>query len=307
MRDITHKPESRRSARAVALLRTGQDFADLLARAEADKGDALGIARIAGILAAKKTWEAIPLCHPIPVTHADVTFDVSTDVVVIEATCTTVAATGCEIEAMHGAAVAAVALYDVLKPHTTDLQIENVTLLEKTGGKSDRGVRLDPPAKAAILVTSDSVFAGQRADKAGAILRDRLESLPSVNLTRHETLPEKRSAIEARLDACLDEGFELILTVGGTGLYPGAVTVDAVTSRIEREAPGVMDAARQHGQRRTPLAMLSRGVAGVARGALLLTMPGTVGGVVDSADALFPQVLRVIRTLRRATAADAGN
>lgn len=302
MRDITHKPESRRSARAEATLLTDEDFGVLLDKARADKGDALGIARVAGILAAKKTWEAIPLCHPIPVTHADISFAVETNVVTIEATCTTVAATGCEIEALHAAAVAAVALYDVLKPHTSDLHIRAVELLDKTGGKSDRVVELDPPAKTAILVTSDSVFAGTRADDAGTLLRERLEAFANTRIVRHETLPEDRNAIESRLDECLADGFELILTVGGTGLYPGAITVDAVASRIEREAPGIMDAAREHGQRRTPLAMLSRGTAGVSENTLLITLPGTVGGLRDSVDALFPHVLRVVRALRIARA-----
>lgn len=137
MRDITHKPVTVREAVARATLLTGVDPQGLLAVARADKGDALEIARIAAIMAAKRTHDLIPLCHPIPVTWAEVSYRLGSDRIDVEMTVRTVAQTGCEIEAIQAVATCCVTLWDVLKPHCATLRIDAVTLIRKSGGKSD--------------------------------------------------------------------------------------------------------------------------------------------------------------------------
>jgi len=134
MVDVGAKPATRRSATASAFVRIAPDVLEKLPRNP--KGNPLEIARIAGIQAAKKTAELIPLCHPLPLTHADVTAKVHADGVAITATATTVAPTGVEMEAMSAAAVAALTVYDMCKALDKGIEIRDILLLEKTGGKS---------------------------------------------------------------------------------------------------------------------------------------------------------------------------
>ncbi len=134
MVDVGAKPATRRSATASAFVRIAPAVLEKLPRNP--KGNPLEIARIAGIQAAKKTAELIPLCHPLPLTHADVTAEVQADGVAITATATTVAPTGVEMEAMSAAAVAALTVYDMCKALDKSIEIRDILLLEKTGGKS---------------------------------------------------------------------------------------------------------------------------------------------------------------------------
>ena len=134
MVDVGAKPATRRSATASAFVRIAPDVLEKLPRNP--KGNPLEVARIAGIQAAKKTADLIPLCHPLPLTHADVTAEVQDDGVAITATATTVAPTGVEMEAMSAAAVAALTVYDMCKALDKSIEIRDILLLEKTGGKS---------------------------------------------------------------------------------------------------------------------------------------------------------------------------
>ena len=134
MVDVSAKPETRRTARAQAFVRIRP--AVLKKLPDNPKGNPLEIARIAGIAAAKKTAELIPLCHPLMLTHADVEVTVERGGVRIEATAATTGQTGVEMEAMTAAAVAALTVYDMTKALDKSIVIESVCLLEKTGGKS---------------------------------------------------------------------------------------------------------------------------------------------------------------------------
>lgn len=134
MVDVGAKPATRRSATASAFVRIAPEVLDELPRNP--KGNPLEIARIAGIQAAKKTAELIPLCHPLPLTHADVTAEVRQGGVAITASAATVAPTGVEMEAMSAAAIAALTVYDMCKALDKGIEIRDIQLIEKTGGKS---------------------------------------------------------------------------------------------------------------------------------------------------------------------------
>jgi cyclic pyranopterin phosphate synthase len=134
MVDVSGKPATARTARAQAFVRLTP--AALKRLPENPKGDPLEIARIAGIAAAKRTAELIPLCHSLPLSHADVEASVEKTGVRIRASASTVARTGVEMEALTAAAVAALTVYDMLKALDRRIEIQDLYLLEKTGGKS---------------------------------------------------------------------------------------------------------------------------------------------------------------------------
>ena len=134
MVDVGDKPVSRRRARARAVVRMAPETASRLA--ELPKGDALGAARLAGIMAAKRTSELIPLCHPLPLTHVAVELQVGGGLVEIEASAETAAQTGVEMEALMAATVAALTVYDMCKALEKGITITGIRLEQKTGGKS---------------------------------------------------------------------------------------------------------------------------------------------------------------------------
>jgi cyclic pyranopterin phosphate synthase len=141
MVDVTGKEPTRRFARAEAFVMMSSSTLKLLRGNALPKGNALETARIAGIQAAKKTSDLIPLCHPLPLTHADVSITIVRGGVRLESTASTKAETGVEMEALAAAAVAALTLYDMCKAVEKGISIEKIRLLEKTGGKSGHWVR----------------------------------------------------------------------------------------------------------------------------------------------------------------------
>jgi cyclic pyranopterin phosphate synthase len=137
MVDVGAKAVTRRTARACALVRLPPRAAEALREATLPKGDAFAAAQVAGILAAKRTGELIPLCHPLPLDAVDVTFRWDEPAVLrVEAVATTTAKTGVEMEALVAASVAALTIYDMCKSVDKGIVVETVRLLEKTGGKS---------------------------------------------------------------------------------------------------------------------------------------------------------------------------
>jgi cyclic pyranopterin monophosphate synthase len=145
MVDVSAKPETRRTARAHAFVRIRP--AALKKLPQNPKGNPLEIARIAGIAAAKRTSELIPLCHPLMLTHADVEVTLERRGVRIRATAATTAQTGVEMEALTAATIAALTVYDMTKALDKSIEIQDVYLLEKTGGKSKDYLRPNPNAR----------------------------------------------------------------------------------------------------------------------------------------------------------------
>ncbi len=141
MVDVGEKAATKRTARAHAFVRLSEDVMSRLP--ENPKGDPLEIARIAGIQGAKKTAELIPLCHPLPLTHADVRIELTTEGARIESTASTTGPTGVEMEALTAAATAALTIYDMCKALDKSISITDLYLLEKTGGKSGEFRRND--------------------------------------------------------------------------------------------------------------------------------------------------------------------
>jgi cyclic pyranopterin phosphate synthase len=139
MVDVGAKPPTRRQARAEATVRMAPATAATVLAGDAPKGDVIGTARLAGIQAAKRTWDLIPLAHQLPLSHVDVAIELdgASGEARIEAEASTVAATGVEMEAMTACSVAALTLYDMVKGLERGVVIDGLRLLEKSGGKDD--------------------------------------------------------------------------------------------------------------------------------------------------------------------------
>jgi cyclic pyranopterin phosphate synthase len=144
MVDTSAKPETLREARASGRVRMLPATLQLIRDAGLAKGDVLEVARLAGIMAAKRTGELIPLCHPLPITSAQIDFRFEgNDLVIIEATVRVFGRTGVEMEALTAVSVAALTIYDMCKAVDRGMAIEAIRLEEKSGGKSGRYVRAD--------------------------------------------------------------------------------------------------------------------------------------------------------------------
>jgi cyclic pyranopterin phosphate synthase len=141
MVDVGAKEVTARRAVARAVVRMSAETAAAVVAGDAPKGDVIGTARIAGIQAAKRTGELIPLCHPLALDHVDVTGRVDADTLVLEASASVSARTGVEMEAMTAVAVAALTVYDMVKGLDRGVRIESVELIEKSGGRSGHWVR----------------------------------------------------------------------------------------------------------------------------------------------------------------------
>jgi molybdenum cofactor synthesis domain-containing protein len=258
------------------------------------KGDVFEFSRAAGLLAVKKTWEAIPDCHPLPVEYTAISHEINGLEIIIRVEVHTVYKTGVEVEAMHGVMITALTMYDMLKPIDKEIEIGSIRLEKKKGGKSDIKYAYPDTVKCAVITCSDSVSKGLNTDKSGDVIAQRLEK-HGLKAGYREAIADEFDLIQAKAKQLMAEGYDLILFTGGTGLSPRDVTPDALRPLIERDVPGLMEAARNYGQQRTPYAMLSRGIAGFAGDSLLITLPGSPRGAEETMDAVFPYILHVFR------------
>lgn len=295
MVNITHKSSTLRQAIAVGILKVSkQETIDAIVNRKVPKGDVFEFSRAAGLLACKKTYEVIPDCHPLPVEYTAITHEIDGLSVVIRVEVHTIYKTGVEVEAMHGVAVTALTMYDMLKPIDDGIEIGSIRLEKKKGGKSDIKYAYPDTVKVAVITCSDSVSKGLNEDKSGDVIEARLQK-HKLSVSFRKAIADEFDIIQHTARQLIEEGYQLILFTGGTGLSPRDVTPDAIRPIIEREVPGIMEVARDYGQQRTPYAMLSRGIAGFAGETLLMTLPGSPRGAEESMDAVFPYILHVFR------------
>ncbi len=290
MVNITHKNSTLRKAIATAIVKVSdQNTIDSIQQKKVPKGDVFEFSRAAGLLAIKKTSDVIPDCHPLPVEYAAITHAVEGLTVIISVEVHTIYKTGVEVEAMHGAAITALTMYDMLKPIDKNVEISTIKLSSKEGGKSGAN-KVPANVKCAVIVCSDTVSNGTKTDTAGKAIIERLQAY-GLETGLYNVIPDEFDTIQQQLITLHAEKFDLVLFTGGTGVSPRDITPDAVRPLLTREIPGIMETARHYGQERMPFAMLSRGVAGFMESTLVITLPGSPKGVKETMDALFPQIL----------------
>ena len=304
MRDISHKQITLRTARAVAIIFCSENSIELIKSNALPKGNLFDVARAAGFLGAKLTPQLLPHCHPVTIDAMNFTFNfinrelhtelftddiLSRTGIVILGEAKSIGRTGIEMETLTAVSVAALEIYDMLKPVDTKLEIGNVRLLEKKGGKSDRNRYIEESPSCAVLVCSDSTAKGERDDKSGLLICDMLKKV-NGNVLHYKILPDDKEAIQKQIKDWVADDIQFIFTTGGTGLGPRDNTVSAVKEILERDADGITEAMRTFGQMRTPLAMMSRSVAGAIGKTLIVTLPGSPNGAKESLEAILPGV-----------------
>ncbi|MEC3878216.1 bifunctional molybdenum cofactor biosynthesis protein MoaC/MoaB [Parapedobacter sp. 10938] len=302
MRDITHKINTLRTALACAVVYITDQTALKIKQGELPKGNLFDVARAAAFLGAKATPQLLPHCHPVHIDGMDVDFDyVYPDThpgyfvgmqpgrvgIQLTVSAKSIGRTGIEMEALTAVSVAALELYDMLKPIDDQLEIGHIRLAEKTGGKSDNDRFLAPLATCAVLVCSDATAAGLRQDNSGKKIQEMLVET-GAQVVDYQVVADEKADIQRAVSEWCNAGIQFIFTTGGTGLGPRDVTVEVVSELIDKEAYGVTEAMRSHGQQRTPLAMMSRSVAGTIGTSFIVTLPGSTNGVKECLEAVLP-------------------
>lgn len=295
MVNITQKNTTLRKAIATAILKvSSQGTIDAIRTKQVPKGDVFEFSRAAGLLAIKKTSDVIPDCHPLPIEYAAITNEIDGLNIVITIEVHTIYKTGVEVEAMHGAAVTALTMYDMLKPIDKAVEIGSIKLLNKEGGKSGIAEENAAELTCAIIVCSDTISKGEGTDTSGKAAIERLKQY-GLQTVAYEIIPDEVEIIRSKAEALSAAKIDLLLFTGGTGLSPRDVTPEAIAPLIETPIAGIMEAVRHYGQERMPYAMLSRGVAGFIKNTLVITLPGSARAVHEAIDALFPHILHVFK------------
>ncbi|MDR3231244.1 MAG: bifunctional molybdenum cofactor biosynthesis protein MoaC/MoaB [Synergistaceae bacterium] len=291
------------------------------------KGDVLKVAELAGIMAAKRTPELIPLCHSIRLDNLRVecVLDEAGRRIIIRATVKAADVTGVEMEALTAVSVAALTIYDMCKGIDRGMSIGGIRLLRKSGGKSGDYVNPDAavpvfsphaqghshvspddrgnearPVRAGVLTVSDRGAGGEREDTAGPALCELLSSW-GAEVVRRDVVPDEPDAIIERVRRWIGEDGEnpphLILTTGGTGLSPRDVTPDALLSIADRTVPGMGEVMRAESLKHTPNAPLSRGLAVTVEKCLIAALPGSRNGAIQCFEALRPSLRHALEIL----------
>src|SRR5210317_1095889 len=292
MVDITYKSNTLRIATAQAIVKVSKpETIEAIEKNTVPKGNVFEMSKAAGLLGVKKTPDLLPDCHPLPIEYTGIDYEINGLEITVFCTIKTIYKTGVEVEAMHGASIVALNMYDMLKPIDKGVEIHNIKLLKKTGGKTDVH-KVKAQVNATVVVCSDSVAAGKKEDRAGKALQTALQKW-NVTVADYLIIPDEITLIQATLKEQHKKGHSLIVFTGGTGLSPRDGTPEALQPLLDKTIPGMEEAIRNYGQNRTPYAMLSRSIVGMIGSSLVLGLPGSTKGAEESLNAIFPAALHL--------------
>lgn len=301
MIDVGEKPVTRRICRATGSLSARPETLRKIERGELPKGNALALAEAAGIAAVKKTPELLPLCHPLPVDAVRFQFHFEADRLRVECEVVAHAKTGVEMEALSGVTACLLCVYDLTKGIDPALDLGEIRLIEKIGGKSGHWVHpkgetpVSTPepilelSEAVVITLSDRCSRGEAEDTSGPALESMLLSAGVLRVQR-ELLPDEPERLSAAIENWIQKGVRLIVTTGGTGLGPRDRTPEALKRLEGKTIPGLGELMRSRGAGSTPFAWLSRSEAVLVRQTLILALPGSRKGSLESLSSVLPLI-----------------
>jgi len=320
MIDVSSKELTSREAEAEGIVRLTPEICNAIRTNSVSKGDVFRIAEIAGIMAAKRTPDIIPLCHSIRLDYVKVTCNLDDESNSVYVNCIVKASevTGVEMEALTGASVSCLTIYDMCKSMGKGITIEEIKLLRKSGGKSgdynaeksakikdeknhllnkDSNFKNNRQISSGVLTVSDKGYAGERLDTSGEALSELLKNF-GADVKRRAIVPDEKDKIAAQLIEWTDkDNLELILTTGGTGLSPRDVTPEALLLVGDRIVPGLGEYMRIKSAVQTPNGILARSIA-VTRGkSLIIALPGSERGSRCCFEAAEPALRHAIEVL----------
>ncbi len=303
MVNVGAKPITNRHAIAEGRVRVGAEVAAAIRENSLKKGDLLQVARLGGIQAAKRAAETILLCHPLPLTHVDVQAKLEGEVVLLRASASTAGQTGVEMEAMAAIAGAALNVVDMGKALNASIVIESIRVIEKTGGKSSalaKKPQWQREPLVAILTVSDTRSAGEAEDLATPLLCETVKTALGGIVSDTKCVPDDKAIISQTIRDWIGSPTppDLILTTGGTGLAPRDVTPEATADVIDRPYPGLLELARSRCLPGKPYAYLSRAIAGIVAQTLIVNLPGSPRGAVETLRLMLDVLPHAIETLR---------
>ena len=295
MVDVTEKTPSIRRARAEGIIMLQADTINLIQNEAMPKGNVLTAAKIAGIQAAKKTWDMIPMCHQLNLSFVNLEFELDREQIMIRSIVKTRESTGVEMEALTAVSTAALTIYDMCKAVDKTMTISAIKLVEKIGGKSGHAIEYRP--RVGIITMSDSISAGKSEDRSGPMLLKGFTD-SGCKGDHQKVLPDGSEELIPTIEAWIQDGVELIITTGGTGLSPRDLTIQMVENNFDSRLPGIEQALHAYGRGKVKTAMLSRLTAGVVKGTIVVCLPGSTGAAKDALKVLIPTIFHSFHMMK---------
>lgn len=316
MIDVSLKAETLRFARAVGEIFLTQSSFDAIEKSTNPKGNVLAMAEVAGMMAAKKTSEILPLCHPLAIQKVQIRFELDSDKRSVRALCSVnvIGRTGAEMEALMGVQGALLCIYDMSKVFEPTLEMGNIRLVEKKGGKSGHWVNPKDVAwvgqskskkgsipfvemKAGVLILSDRASQGVYQDLSGPKVAEILHGF-GVKELESKIIPDDAIEIKKALNHFKELGCDFVVCTGGTGLSKRDVTPETLESLCDRMIPGFGELMRSRSSIHTPLSYLSRSGAGLFGQMLMVCLSGSPKAIEETLPILkdlLPTAVMVIR------------
>jgi cyclic pyranopterin phosphate synthase len=327
MIDVGQKMDTRRRALASGHFFARKETIRQIVEKKIPKGDAIALAEVAGIQAAKNTASLLPLCHPLPLHSVRVWTELKEDSIIVFCEAITTGKTGVEMEALTGVSTALLCIYDLTKVIDPVLRIGNIQLELKEGGKSGlwenphRNQSRDIPEiapmaaivpatslcshsqdfgkmRVCLLTVSDRCSRGESEDRSGPVMQDWFGAKGAEILAR-SIVPDEVAEIEMTIENWMkNERPHLIISSGGTGLAPRDVTPDALLRLKDRfrgrEISGVGELLRSSGSQKTVMSWLSRSLGLQILDSIIIALPGSPKAVREGLDVLAPLLAHMI-------------
>lgn len=318
MADVGEKPIAHRVAVAQGRIVMSEEAFIMVKAGTLPKGNPIPMAETAGILAAKRTADILPLCHPLALEKIELNFEWEepSHSVLVECTVSAHEKTGVEMEALFGVQAALLTIYDLTKPVDPALTLTDIRLKTKAGGKKGfwthpaggrgqdfefahtRNNFLYSDVRVSVLTLSDRASKNEYPDHSGEEIK-RVFKTWGAQLVDAAVIPDEPAQIRDKILHYVDTlGVDLVVTTGGTGLSKRDCTPEVVSTLCDRLVPGIAELLRQTGAAHTPYAWLSRSVAGIRKKALIVTLPGSLKAVKESLSVLEKLLLHALDQLK---------